>query len=268
MEKFYQYIENALPNKGNSKTLYKFKKETLDSMFARANELTSRGLTDDNVLTDIIISEYGDIVEDYKKYEAEKKKKAFRRRFLIGNIIGSFAYILTLLIVFLGVSFATHDWGHTWVIMVDGILIWVAYLLSIIIHRVLELKRIFHFIARILLAIDVMVLSVAVFIFCMAILHLELAWLIVFDGLLLMFLCDAIFVSVTKQRLAIINWLAYIPAMSALFYVILGATGAFSWNVGWVMIPLSFVLDLIITFVAIARNNRIKEEVVDEWKES
>lgn len=268
MEKFYQYIENALPSKHGDSILYKFKKETLDSMFARANELTSRGLKDENVINDIIISEYSDVVEQYKAYENEKKLKRRRKRFLLGNIIGSVAYILTMVILYVGISLSTKDWGHTWVILADGALVHIAYLLALGVNRIMDLKRIFHFIARILLALDIMVIAVAVFIFAFAILHTPSSWLIIFGGLFSMFFCDALFASLTKQRLAIINWLVYVPVMSAMLYVILGAVHIVSWGMGWLIIPASVVLDLIIAFIAVARNNKTDEEVVDEWQES
>lgn len=268
MERFYQYIEQALPDKGADDVLYRFKRKTVDEMFNRANELASRGLKDEDVINDLIIDEYGDVVEKYKEYANEKKKKKARKRFLLANIVGSVAYILTLLILFLGISFSTNAWGKTWVIIVDGILLLVAYLLSLGVNRVMDMRRMFHFIGRILLAIDIVVISVALFIFSMAILHQPSSWIIVFGGLFSMFLCDAVFATVTKQRLAIINWMIYIPAMGAMLYVILGALSLVSWSTGWLIIPLAVVIDLVVALVAIFKNKADEREVVDTWKES
>lgn len=268
MENYYQYLESALPDKHSNPTLYKFKKKTLDDMVNRANELTARGLKDKKVIDDLIISEYGDIIADYQKYENESNLKKKRKRFLFGNIIGSIFYIMLLIILFLGISFSTQAWDMTWVIVVDGILLWVSYLLSIIVNRILDLKRIFHFIARILLMIETVVISVAIFIFLMAILHIPHSWVMIFVGLFSMFLVDGISAIVTKQKLAIIAWLTYIPAMSAMLYVILGGLSLISWSTGWVMIPLSLVINAIIVFIAYKRNTSYREEVVDEWQES
>lgn len=268
MEKYFEYIENSLPAGGNDKLLYKFKKKTVDEMVERANQLSARGLKDQNVLSDLVISEYGSIADDYHSYVKEKTDKQRRRRFAIGNIIGSVVYIFVLLIVFLGISFSTQAWSMTWVIMVDGILLWIAYLLTLVICRIIEMKRIFHFIARILLGIEVMVLSVAVFLICMAVLHIPGSWLIVIVGIMCIFLADGFFASATKQKLAIISWLCYIPAISAMLYIIFGALGVFSWSVGWVIIPLSLILDLIIIVVSIRANSKYDQEVVDSWKEN
>lgn len=267
MENFYQYIERSLPNKPNDPVLYKYKKRVLDEMSNRANELSSRGLTDKRVIDDLIISEYEGIADDYKEYAQGKALKKKRKALLIGNILGSIVYIFMLIIVFLGIGFSTHYWHPAWVIIVDGVLLWVAYLLSLGINRVLDMKRIFHFIARILLAIAIVVLFVAIFIFLMAVMHVPHAWVLVFVGLFAMFLGDGLFASLTKQKLAIISWLMYIPAMSAMLFVILGGLSIVSWATGWIMIPLSLLLDAIIMYIAYKKNTSYKEEVVDTWQE-
>lgn len=268
MEKYFEYIEKSLPKGDDEKILYKFKKKTLDEMIERANQLSLRGLKDKNVLSDLVISEYEDIVDSYKSYAKEKAEKQRRKRFVIGNIIGSVVYIFTLLVVFLGISFSTHQWSLTWVIMVDGILLWIAYLLTLGVKRIVGLKSIFHFIARILLAIEVMVIAVAAFLLCMAVLHIPDSWLIVIAGVMCIFLADGIFASTTKKKLAIISWLCYIPAIAAMLYVIFGALAVFEWSVGWLIIPLSLVIDLIIIAVSIRANSKYDEEVVDAWKEN
>lgn len=268
MENFFQYLENALPGKANDPVLYKFKKKTLDDMVSRANELTARGLKDDKVIDDLIISEYGDIIDEYKKYEQESKIKKRRKQFLFGNIIGSLIYIIALITVFLGVSFITQAWDQTWVIVVDGILLWTSYIMTIIASRILDMKRIFHFIARLILMGEAVVISVAVFIFLLGVAHITKAWVVIFAGILSMFLVDGIFAITTKQKLAIIAWLIYIPAMSAMLYIILGGLSIVAWSAGWVMIPLSLIIDLIIMLIAYKRNLGYKEEVVDEWQES
>lgn len=268
MERFYEYLEKNLPDKNNDKFLYKFKKETLDKMNTRANELTARGLTDSDVISDLIISEHKDIVSIYNAYSAEKRKKERKRRFNIANAIGCVIYILIILITFFGVSFSTGAWGKSWVIIVDGLLLLVSYLLTLSINQIIGMKRIFHILARVMLAINIVVISVAVFIFMMAVLHVPHSWVIIFGGLLAMFAADAVFASATKQKLAIINWLLYIPAMSAMIFVIIGALAIVKWSVAWIIIPLSLLIDLIIMFIAIAKNNRYDTEVVDTWKEN
>ena len=268
MEKFFNYIEESLPDRPGDAVLYRFKKKILDEMTARANELTARGLHDKDVMSDLIISEYADIGKEYQKYENEKLLQKKRKRRFIGNIIGSVVYIIALVVVFLAMGFAAHIWHPGWVVIVDGILFWIAYILFLGINRVLEMKRIFHFVARLMLAIAVIVIFVALFLFALAVLGIPHAWVIVFMGLFSMFLADALFASLTRQKLVFINWLIYIPAMSAMLYIVLGGLSVVAWSKGWSMIPLSLIIDVVIMYVSYKRNKNIKHEVIDAWKES
>ena len=102
----------------------------------------------------------------------------------------------------------------------------------------------------------------------LGIFHTPHAWVTVFVGLFLMFLGDGLFTSLTKQKLAIFYWLAYIPSMAAMLYIILGGLNLVSWSVGWLMIPLSVIIDFIVIIAAIHKNTSYDEEVVDAWKEN
>lgn len=267
MDSFIDYINASLPD-DNSKTLYKFKRHILEEMTQRANEVISRGLTDRKVVSDLIISEYPDLVADYKAFEIKDNASSKARKKLVLNVVGSLIYLVLLIIVYLGISFVTQKWAITWVLVVDGILLWVAYLLSLGIERIVRLKRIFHPFARILLAIAVMVVTVAVFLFSLAVIQFELSWILVICGIVLMFVADGLFAVITKQKLAIFSWLAYIPVIATMMFIIICSIGLVPWAIGWVIIPLSLVIDFLIIGIAIKKNFTYKGEEVDVWKES
>lgn len=268
MEKFYEYIEKALPDHKGDAVLYKFKKQTVDEMTRRANELTARGLKDKDVISDLIIDEQRDVVGTYQAYAREKRKQERQRRSVIGNVIGSVVYLFMITVIFLGISFSTNAWGQTWVIMADGILLLVAYLLTLGVNRISGMKRVFHIFARVLLAVDIMVLTVALFIFMMAIVHVSKSWILIFGGLIAMFLADGLFASLTKQKLAVINWLIYIPSISAMLFIIIGALDIAAWSLAWLVIPAALIIDLLIIIISISSNSKYDEEVIDAWKEN
>ena len=269
MQSFIDYINSALPDSEQDKILFKFKKKTLDEMNLRAVEVEGRGgIHDKNVISDLIISEHEELKKEYEEFRKNEISAAKSRRALIGNIIGSVAYIILLLTVFLGISLATHEWRVTWVIFVDGILLWVDYLLSLGIRKLTSMKRIFHIFARILLFGAIVVFTVAAFLFVVAVTDLPKSWLIVIAGLIAAFLSDGIFASATHARLSILHWLIYIPVISVFLFVIIGALGLLAWNIAWIIIPLSVVLDLIIILAAISKNSKEKMEVEDIWNEN
>lgn len=262
------YLEKAIPDKPGDATLFRFKRDLLSRMDARFAEVSSRGVDNRKVLCDLIISEHSDLDAEYADYYRASTAKQRRKRTILGNIIGSVAFILVLLTTYLGVSFATHDWGHTWIIMVDGILLWVVYLLYLGVIGISRLKPIFHVFARILQALAVVVLSVAVFLFCLAMAHISVAWVVVIGGIIAMFVADLAYVSIKKQKLAIIYYLLYIPAIAAMLYIILGYLGYIPWTPGWLIIPAGVGVDILIIIGELLESKHFEKEMMKSWQEN
>ena len=87
-------------------------------------------------------------------------------------------------------------------------------------------------------------------------------------GLIAMFLCDGVYAVAAKHRLAILTWLLYIPVISVFVFVAIGALAIMPWNIAWIVIPLSLILDLAIILIAIGKNKLEKLEVADTWNEN
>lgn len=268
MEKYITYIEDSLKSEKDCKTLYQFKKSVLDEMTQRANEVEARGLRDKKVLSDLIISEHPNLKADYAEYYKKSTQKSRERKKLIYNAVGSVIFIFTLLVVYLTISFATQKWGQTWVLMVGGICLWISYLLDLVILKVTKMRQMFHLIARAVLALNVMLISTVVFIVCLAIFHIHTSWVVFIIGVAGIFVADAIYATVTKKKLVLINYLIYIPPVGAMLYIILGALGAVSWNTGWLLVPLALLVDVAVVVCALIKNAKEKEEVEDAWKEN
>ncbi len=268
MEKFIEHIEKSLPSGQGNDILYKFKRKTLDEMTQRANQITAKGIHDKEVISDLIISEYPNLKNDYEEYYKKQTAAARTKRKIFLNVCGSLVYIICLVTAFLAVSFFTGNWGQTWVLMVDGVLLWSVYLLALGVKKFTSMRRIFHPLARIFLAGAVIVSFVIVFLIALVILHIPRSWIIVIAGVAAIFVSDAIYAAATKQKLAIISYLLYIPAVSSMLYIILGASRLVPWNTGWIIIPLSLLLDIAVIIAAIMKNAKIHREVVDTWSEN
>lgn len=267
MEKFIVYIDQALPDRPGDQLLYQFKRHVLDEMTERAQTVTARGLKDPKVVQDLVLSECSDLPGAYTAFCAKKMEAKQTKRAAILNAVGSVIFILVLLIVFLAVSFLTHAWAMTWVIMVDGILLWVDYLLILGIKKLTSMRRIFHVFARILLGIAVMVASVAIFLLCMAVLHLPNSWLIIIGGVAAIFAADSIYIAVTRQKLAVLFYLVYIPAFFAMLYIIFCVAGILPWSPGWLIIPLSLLIDAVVMLILLISNKKTSREVTRHWNE-
>ena len=107
MKKYIDYIETSCSKLKDDHMTYLYKKHILDRMTARANEITSAGLTDESVLTDLLADEFGDLEAGYNDFLETGKKK--RRRKLIN--IGSLVSFVLLLVSYFVVSDLTGAWG-------------------------------------------------------------------------------------------------------------------------------------------------------------
>lgn len=270
MQSFVDYIESTFQGTADDGTLYRYKRQLLGKMTERANEVTHAGLRDDRVLNDLIISEFPDLQDDYQRFRKADRKK--RRDKLVNRIMifGSVGVSLLLVIVFLAIGFLTDMWSPAWLIVADGILLWVIFLLCEGVRRITALRRLFHPIARILLALAVMCGTVAAFLFALAALHWGKSWVIFPLGVICIYIADAIYANVTKQKLRIINYLVYILAASPMVYVFLAGLQLIPWTPGWLIVPLAIVADIILILCAAANNAKYKykPEVDAAWNEN
>ncbi|MCR5042020.1 MAG: hypothetical protein K6C36_08000 [Clostridia bacterium] len=268
MDRFIDFINASLPDADGDAVLFKFKKKTYDEMLLRRDEAAGRGICNQKVIDDLIVSEYPDLRAEYAVFRNKEAQKNRDKRNAKLNALGSAIYILALILFYLLISFLTGSWGTTWAIIVDGILLWVDYLLLLGVIRVTKMKKIFHIFARMMLAGLTIIFSVAVYIFVVALTDLPRSWVIVMFGLILMFVCDAAYALIARHRLAIFTCLTYVPVIAVFAFVIVGALGLLPWGVAWMIIPLSLVIDLIVIFISIAKNAISKAEVTEEWNEN
>ena len=67
MQDYVDYIEMTFQGEKDNGTLYRYKRQLLDRMTARAAEITHAGLRDEKVLYDLVISEFPDLPGDYRR---------------------------------------------------------------------------------------------------------------------------------------------------------------------------------------------------------
>lgn len=268
MQQFIDYLDKELPDNFGNKVLYKFKRTLLDEMNARYLEVSRRGITNQKVITDLIISEHADVQEEFKKYNSEIMAKKRAKRRMLTRIIGSVIYFISLIILLIVLNIFVDGISHTWLIMVDGLLLWICYMLTLGVAKITSFKRIFHIFARILLYFDVIIFSVAAFLFVQIGIGFSRGWVLLIAGVALALVADGAYAHFTKVRFAIISYLIYIPIIATMLYIILSALHITAWSTGWILIILSLLVDVIIMYASLVRNRRYKQEVIDTWQEN
>ncbi len=254
MNRFIDYIENSCANLKDNHMTYLYKKKLFDQMTDRANEIIHAGLTDENVMTDLLKDEFGDLEEGYKTFLEEAKKKHRAKLMKIGFPIGGFVTLILIFIAYFTVSDITDAWSKTWLIIVGGIFAMIIFYLSFAIRKLCRMRRLFHPIARVLIAGCVMLFTVFVFLFCLMMFPALTTWPILMGGIILALIADLIFAFGTKQKFRTVSLLFYMPIIATMFYIIFAAYGIVTWLGGWPIILLGVIADLIYIFSVIMSN--------------
>ena len=245
MRDFIEYIETSCAKLPDNHITYLFKKKILDEMTDRANEMTHAGLRDEKVLADLMADEYPDLPAQYKVWSKEYKKKKHAKTMRLVMGIGGVIFFIAMFIAYFEVSKATGEWDKTWLIIVGGIFAMIIFYTSFGIKRICHMRRVFHPIARFLIAVCVMLFSVFAFLFVLIMFDLPATWPLIMVGVILMLLADIVFAFATKQKFRTVSTFVYMPVISTMLYIILAAYGVISWITGWPVILLGLLVDLI-----------------------
>lgn len=254
MKVLIDYIEKSCASLEDNHMTYLYKKTLLDSMTDRANEIIHAGLKDENVLTDLIADEFGDIELGYNEFLAQQKKKRRAKMMKIGFPIGGLISLILIFVAYFTVSDLTGAWSKTWLIIVGGIFAMIIFYLSFAIKKLSVMRRIFHPVARVLIAGCVMLATVFTFLFCLMMLPEITAWPIMPLGVVLALVLDIVFAFTTKQKFRTVSLFVYMPVIATMFYIALAAYHVVTWCGGWPIILLGVVADLVYVFSIIASN--------------
>ncbi|MBQ2500581.1 MAG: hypothetical protein II522_03855, partial [Clostridia bacterium] len=102
--------------------LNKFKLEKKAAMRDRELLLRKRGLSDDHIIQDLIVSENMDIRSEFlSKIKRDEKNKA-ERRAMIAKVLLAVIYFMIVGMIFFLDEYINEDFEHSWLIPVAGIL--------------------------------------------------------------------------------------------------------------------------------------------------
>lgn len=267
---FIDKIEDACKDVKYSEILYKYKRDLLDEMNDRACDVQQAGLTDDKVVADLILSEYPDIRGDFNRYyakEKQRRKESIQHKLLL---IGTPLLILLAVAIYIIQGILFHTWSGNWLIIVGTVFAMCILCALAAIRKILRLKKLFHPIARLLVAGSVMLVAVFIFLLCGVEIGWGSTWPIVPGGVIALLVGDLIFAFATHQKFSMINVFIYIPAIFTMLYIIFAALGILSWGTGWALIFVGIALDAIIGLSVLLENAKYKykQEVEDVWKEN
>lgn len=245
MNAFIDYIEKSCKSLADNRMTFLYKRNVLDRMNERADEVSRSGLSDRRVIEDLIIDEFGDLVAAFPLFVKEHKRKKRAHFMKYAFPIGGLIFLVLIFACYFTVSDLTGAWNKSWLIIVGGIFLMIIFYLSFAINKLCRMRRVFHPIARALIAGCVMLVSVFAFLSgLMAAEDRFVTWPIVPAGVALAFICDLIFAYVTKQKFRTITLFVYLPAIATMIYIVLAAYGVVTWAHGWPIVFAGVAADL------------------------
>lgn len=251
----------------NTKEAYLYKQKVIDSMTKKANELVSTGLSDNDVLNELVISEFRSIKKGFYSSQSTKKQMKKKARNFKLTVLGLAAYVLLLLSAFLFVSFSTSAWAKTWLILVAGILFPVALFMFTGAVKIIKRSTIASILSRVMISGAVMLSCVTAFLLVMFLTNIPKAWIILIAAVPLSLTVDMLTSLFAKQKTAVLTCVLYIPVIAALLYLIGGLTAIIPWHPSWIMIIASLAVDFLIVFFAVIKKSGKKENEAP-WEEN
>ena len=273
MKDFIEYIEKSCESLPDNHTAYLYKKEILDEMIDRANEVTHSGLKDEKVLADLMADEYPNLEGNYYAWAKEYKKKQHAKIMRLASVVGCvLTFFISLILFFVigeNATFTYYGYNddvlglHTvsayrnaWLIILGAIFGIIIFCLGFGIKRICKMRRVFHPIARAMIVLCVTIIMVFAFLCALMLSTNPLEtkmWPIVIAGIILALVADICFAFATKQKFRTITTMIYMPIISTMVFVILNAYGLVG-SFGGLVIISGLIVDVIYALILVASN--------------
>ena len=256
MRDMTRYVENVFKDTPYDDVLLKYERALIGEWEETAARVRGAGLTDENVIFDLFLSDHRDMPGEYaafRKAELKKRREDATHRFLLK---GTPVYYLLMVAVYLAVSFLTRNWRESWLVIIGFVTLWVDTAGLLLVLEIASKRRLFHPLARVILGLSVMMTATLVYLIGLMLFAIPHFWVVFPAGVFLMYCADAVFAKKTGQKLRIINYLIYVPAAAPMVYVVLAGIHAIPWHPGWLIVPLSVVVDVCIIIGKVIENGK------------
>lgn len=266
-ERFKTYLEAQFRQIAPTKSAMEYRISLLEKMLDRAQELRIKGMNDDELIYNTVVSELGDLSETLRGYENKVIKRAVNGRIAVTSALISVAYVLALVMSYIIVGTVAHIWHPTWLIIVGGILLAVAGLLVYV--CAVQAKRKLYLLMRVTAVGATVLVSVIVFLLLQLVGGFRLGYLVFLAMVALIATVDAVIAFASGSKIKWIELPLAVEVVCVMLYVMLGislAPYAVSfWHPGWVLCLGGAVVAMIeLIVLAVMRTSEKKKEEKEE----
>lgn len=266
-ERFKKYLEEHFRKIAPTQAAMEYRKALLRQLLDREQELRIKGVSDDNLIYDMAISELGDIDQTLEQFEKRQIKSGEVKRKISAATICAAAIVALLTVVYLIVGGVAKIWHPAWLIMVGGVFAGVSVLLAYGAYRFAKKNKFVP--VRIFVAICEVLLTVFVFLLLQLVFKIEGAWMSFLAMVAVIFGVDTSIAFATNSKIKWFELPVFVEIFGVMLYVILGLTVNGVWHPGWLFCLLGVVCALVelMAFVikkAKAKNKKERAELEDK----
>jgi len=264
-ERFKQFLEEHFRKIAPTKAAMEYRKTLLVELLDREQELRIKGVTDDELIYNMAVSELGDLDQTLAEFENRQIKSGVVKRKASAVGISAAAIVALLTVVYLIVGGVAKIWHPTWLIVVGGAFAGVGVLLGYVALKFAQKRK--FIVTRICVAICEVLLSVFVFLLLELVLepvlHFEGSWMTFLAMVMLIFGTDTSIAFATKSKIKWFELPVFIEIFGVMLYVMLGILVPGFWHPGWLLCLAGVVCALVQVIVVVvkkAKKNNAKEK--------
>lgn len=266
-EKFKKYLEEHFRKIAPTQAAMEYRKALLRQLLDREQELRIKGVSDDNLIYDMAVSELGNLDQTLEQFEKRQIKSGEVKRKISAATICAAAIVALLTVVYLIVGGVAKIWHPAWLIMVGGVFAGVSVLLAYGAYRFAKKKKFVP--VRIFVAICEILFTVFVFLLLQLVFKISGAWMSFLAMVAVIIGVDTSIAFATNSKIRWFELPVFVEIFGVMLYVILGITVPNVWHPGWLLCLAGVVCVLIelIVFVvkkAKAKNKKEKAELEDK----
>lgn len=258
IDRFKRYLEREFRAIKPTKAAYEKREEMLTQLLEKEQDLRIKGMTDDDLIYDMCIDSLGDVRQNLIDFENRSKKvKTAKRNVLLGLII-SVAFVVIIVAAYLITSFALGNaWGKTWLIIVGGIFFGAACVSTL--GAVLLMKKKKYLIAQLFLDLDIVLLTVFVFLVLQILFGFGKSWLAFLVMPVILIGVLAVMLDLSGTKLKYLGYGAFVEIFCVMLYIILGITMGL-WHPYWILCLVGIIIDIIGVGILVGIRNAKKKK--------
>ncbi len=258
IDRFKRYLEREFRAIKPTKAAYEKREEMLTQLLEKEQDLRIKGMTDDDLIYDMCIDSLGDVRQNLIDFENRSKKvKTAKRNVLLGLVI-SVAFVVIIVAAYLITSFALGNaWGKTWLIIVGGIFFGAACVSTL--GAVLLMKKKKYLIAQLFIDLDIVLLTVFVFLVLQILFGFSKSWLAFLVMPVILIGVLAVMLDLSGTKLKYLGYGAFVEIFCVMLYIILGITMGL-WHPYWILCLVGIIIDIIGVGVLVGIRNAKKKK--------